>query len=488
MDEQAATLLATGQCIPVWLDSQHPASDSALLRYLAGTRRAIRLMPSMPRLDARSALHVRRVAVSAPRCLCFSLRIVNPMNSISKKYVITSVLFAGWFVSYLDRFLINMALPFIGKEFHMDEVGLGMMLSVFFMGYAIIQLPGGWLSDKIGSRKMMIFSLVMFTIFTALTGLAWSIVSLFVIRFFFGIFEGSFPTASFKAVSEHFPKSDRARVQSVLLATNPLSLAVAPIVAAPLIIWMGWRGMFIAMSVFGVIASILYMLKIKPLSASSENVSSEADKKSLKELLHDSNIWKISIINFGVNILIWGFLSWLPSYMLKVQKLDLLHAGILSSLPGFAGIAGMLIGGWLLDKWFENREKYLLIASVSIAAVCLFVMTSTTVLPIVVTCQIVMAFSVKLAFIALWSLPLKMIDSSNMGSASGIVNLGSQLAGVVSPAVMGYLIVAYSGSYNGAFGFLIGCAVVCVAVSMTLRGNKGITANRIQPVEAIEPR
>jgi sugar phosphate permease len=410
--------------------------------------------------------------------------------SISKKYVITSVLFVGWFVSYLDRFLINMALPFIGKEFHIDEVGLGMMLSVFFIGYAIVQLPGGWLSDKVGSRKMMIFSLVMFTIFTALTGLAWSIVSLFVIRFFFGIFEGSFPTASFKAVSEYFPKSDRARVQSVLLATNPLSLAIAPIVAAPLIMWMGWRGMFIVMSVFGIIASILYVLKIKPLSASEGNVScvDAADKKTLKELLRDSNIWKISVINFGVNILIWGFLSWLPSYMLKVQKLDLLHAGILSSLPGFAGIAGMLIGGWLLDKWFENRERYLLIASISIAAVCLVVMISTSDLPIVVTCQIIMAFCVKLAFIALWTLPLKMIDSSNMGSASGVINLGSQLAGVVSPAVMGYLIVAYRGSYDGAFGFLIGCAVVSVAVSMTLRSNKSIAANRMQPVEAIESR
>jgi nitrate/nitrite transporter NarK len=95
---------------------------------------------------------------------------------------------------------------------------------------------------------------------------------------------------------------------------------------------------------------------------------------------------------------------------------------------------------------------------------------------------------VKLAFIALWTLPLKMIDSSNMGSASGIINLGSQLAGVVSPAVMGYLIVAYGGSYDGAFGFLIGCAVVSVAVSMTLRRNKSITANRIGKREDLEDK
>ena len=395
------------------------------------------------------------------------------MNSTSSKYGITAILFLGWFISYFDRFLINMALPFIGSEYQLNEAAQGWVLSIFFIGYALIQLPGGWLSDKIGSRKMMVFSIMMFTIFTALTGLVWSLASLFVIRFLFGLFEGSFPTASFKAVSEYFPKKDRSRVQSVLLATNPLSLAIAPLVAAPLILWLGWRGMFIAMALMGVIVSVLYYFKITPPVQSAETAGEGSHKTPVKKLLSDKNIWKISVINFGVNILIWGFLSWLPSYMLKVQKLDLMHVGIYSSLPGFAGIAGMLIGGWLSDTWFEDLEKYLLIASVSIAAMCLFIMINTTQLPWVIACQIVMAFCVKLAFIALWSLPLKLVDSANMGSVSGIVNLGSQLAGVVSPLAMGYLIVAYGGSYRGAFGFLIGCAIICVVVSMTLRGNRG---------------
>lgn len=404
--------------------------------------------------------------------LANSMPAIKMMDPAFSRYGITAVLFLGWFVSYFDRFLINMALPFIGKEYHINEATQGWVLSVFFIGYALIQLPGGWLSDKIGSRKVMVFSIVMFTIFTALTGLVWSLASLFVIRFLFGLFEGSFPTASFKAVSEYFPKSDRSRVQSVLLATNPLSLAIAPLVAAPLILWLGWRGMFIGMALMGVIASALYYFKITPPAPSIEDADGSSHKTPLKELLSDKNIWKISVINFGVNILIWGFLSWLPSYMLKVQKLDLMHVGFYSSLPGFAGIAGMLIGGLLSDTWFENREKYLLIVSVSVAALCLFVMINTTQLPVVIGCQIVMAFCVKLAFIALWSLPLKLVDSSNMGSVSGIVNLGSQLAGVVSPLAMGYLIVAYDGSYRGAFGFLIGCAIVCVVVSMTLRGNR----------------
>jgi sugar phosphate permease len=397
------------------------------------------------------------------------------MNTSVAKLQFGSILFFCWFASYLERFLINMALPFIGTEFKIDESTLGLLLSVFFVGYALVQLPGGMIADKVGTRKTIIFSVLMFAIFTAASGLAWSLAALFVIRFFFGVFEGSFPTAAYKAVAEGYPKNERARVQSFMLATNPLSLVVAPLMAVPLIGKFGWRGMFIAASIVGLIALALYCFgtrKTHPLASNTTlpgNTGGEP-RKSFKMLIQDSNIWKISVINFGVNILIWGFLSWLPSYMLKVQKLDLVHAGIFSALPGVAGIIGMLSGGWLADKLFAEREKYLLVASVILSAASLLIMLNIPSLPVVVGCQLVLAFSMKVAFIALWSLPLKLIDAKDMGMASGIVNLGSQLAGVASPAIMGFLIVAGHGSYNGAFGFLAGSTLFCAVVAMTLPG------------------
>lgn len=380
-------------------------------------------------------------------------------------------LFVCWFASYLERFLINMALPFIGSEYHVDEARLGLLLSVFFVGYAVIQLPGGWLADKLGSRKMIIFSLAMFTVFTASNGLAWSLTALFVIRFLFGIFEGSFPTASFKAVSEHYPKADRGRVQAVLLATNPLSLVVAPLVAAPLIAVFGWRGMFMWASLVGVVALALYVFVGKVKTTRAHQPAGHTQGADIGAVLRNPNIWKIAFVNFGVNVLIWGFLSWLPSYMLKVLKLDLMHVGFISTLPGIAGIVGMLAGGWLADKVFEGREKYLLVVTIAIAALSLFTMLNVTALPVIIACQIVVAFCVKVAFSAIWALPLKLIDAKDMGAASGIVNLGSQLAGVASPAIMGYLIVLRHGSYDGAFGFLIGCSVLCAIVAMAVRGS-----------------
>lgn len=396
------------------------------------------------------------------------------MNVSNQKFQFASILFVCWFASYLERFLINMALPFIGAEFKLDESGLGLLLSVFFAGYALIQLPGGWIADKVGTRKTVLFSVAMFAIFSAATGLAWSLVAMFVIRFLFGVFEGCFPTAAYKAVAEGYAKNERARVQSFMLATNPLSLVVAPLVAVPLIAHTGWRGMFLGTSIVGVVALALYFFGTRkshpaPSGAPATGVAYDASR-GIRELIRDSNIWKISVINFGVNILIWGFLSWLPTYMIKVQKLDLVHAGFVSALPGIAGIVGMLAGGWLADKAFAGREKYLLLASVVASGISLFVMVNVPNLPVVIACQLVLAFCMKISFIALWALPLKLIEARDMGMASGIVNLGSQLAGVASPAIMGFLIVARHGSYDGAFTFLAACTVLCAIVTLMLPG------------------
>ena len=86
-------------------------------------------------------------------------------------------------------------------------------------------------------------------------------------------------------------------------------------------------------------------------------------------------------------------------------------------------------------------------------------------------CQALIAFSLKLGFIAVWSLPLKFDDTDASGSTAGVINTGDQLAGVVSPAAMGFLIAASGGQFTGAFLFLIACGMVCISIAMTLRGD-----------------
>lgn len=414
------------------------------------------------------------------------------MKALTDGQKFGTALFMCWFASYLERFLINMALPFIGAEYQLNEYQMGMLLSVFFFGYALVQIPGGYLADRFGSRKMILYSIVLFTLLSIGTGLAWSIASLFVVRFLFGLMEGCFPPAAYKAVAEQYKKTSRARVQSVMLATNPLSLFIAPLMAVPLITTFGWRGMFIVASLIGLAAFAAQLIWGGRRSA--EAIENDADPAAKPEgtnwsaLFRDSVIWKVTIINFGVNILIWGFLSWIPTYMLKVLKLDLQSVGFIASLPGIAGFIGILAGGWFADKTFDGKEKHLLVASIVTAVAALCLMLSTHHLGVIILAQIVVAFSVKIAFIGLWAFPLKRIDAHNMGAASGIVNLGSQAAGVASPAIMGYMIVLGQGSYSMAFGFLAICAALSAVVAMTLPSARKAPASALPGKQEAEAK
>lgn len=132
----------------------------------------------------------------------------------NRSNLILGVLFFGWMVSYIDRTAISLALINIGNDLSLTATELGFVLSAFFFGYAVMQIPGGWLTDKYGAIKLLIGAVIFWSVFTAFTGLAWSLTSLLLIRFLFGIGEGGYPAASTKAISIYFQKEQRTKAQA----------------------------------------------------------------------------------------------------------------------------------------------------------------------------------------------------------------------------------------------------------------------------------
>ncbi|WHY74518.1 MFS transporter [Fictibacillus enclensis] len=395
------------------------------------------------------------------------------------KFFILFILFAGWMVAYLDRMVMSVALTAIGDDLHLSAASLGIVLSSFFAGYALMQIPGGFLADKYGSKRVMIVSLIAWSLFTAFTGFAWSLASLLVIRFFFGVGESGFPAASSKAVAEYFPKAERAKAQSGMLSSNAFGAAVAPLVAAPMMLWLGWRHMFIVIALVGLVLVVVYGLVLKKPNQPENDKSQSLGKKiSIKDLLTTPTMWKLVIAWFGLDVVIWGFASWLPSYLLKVRHLDLLQAGFVASLPFFAGGIAMILGGWLVDKYFINREKYFAIIVEVLGALFLYLMFKTPSIELAITYQVLSAFFLYAGFAGIWSLPLKILPTAVMGSAAGMVNFGGQLAGFVSPLVMGYLITAFNGSYDAAFFFLIFSSLISIIACLTLGDAKNSLETR----------
>ena len=399
----------------------------------------------------------------------------DALNKGTGKYIVFALLYVGWCISYIDRAAISIALASIGKEFHLDASVLGVVLSTFFIGYAIMQIPGGWLADKFGSKKVIMTAILLWSIFTLFTGFAWSLTALIVIRLLFGLGEGAFPAASVKGVSEVFTKKERSKMAAGLMSSNYIGSALAPLLIAPIMIAFGWRSLFHIIGIIGIVFVLVYWLVIRPVKAeTAASEGKDAEQKALqkgqiKELLKMPIMWQLVIAWFGLSLVNKGLDSWMPTYLLNVRHLDLKSIGFLTPLPFIAAGISTAIGGWVMDRFFDGKEKYLLVISAAFTAFFLYFMYTAHTVAMVITFQSIVYFFKSFTLATVIALPVKMLSGKVVGTATGMINFGGQSAGFVSPVIIGLMISAFHGSYNAAFWFLIGAACLSVMASLTIK-------------------
>ncbi|WNC13930.1 MFS transporter [Brevibacillus brevis] len=407
---------------------------------------------------------------------------VPPAANGKHKYLVLGLLCLGWIINYFDKVAINVAVIPISQEFGLTETQVGLILSSFFLSYAIMQPIGGSLADKFGSRKVILFSVVCWSLFTILTGTAWSFLSLIAIRFLFGIGEGSYPSASSVAVAESFPQHERARAKSILTSATTIGSVLATLVAATLSNHFGWQAMFIVLGILGLFLALLYAKFLHPGGSQSGIAKGAKEKLPLKDLLKISMIWKLTAIYFGISMVNWGMMSWMPSYMVKVRHLDMVSMGALASIPAILSFVTVLATGWMLDKRLVGREKHLIAIGSFIGIIALYLLSKAPTVALVVTYQTIASIGLGAAVTTTLTMPLKYIDPSSVGAASGLIYLGGQLAGVIAPTAMGFMIQQFNGSYSAAFWLLIAATAIPFFVGMTLR--PGPTAGQ-QPPQAM---
>lgn len=390
----------------------------------------------------------------------------------SKSKMILAILYFGWIVSYIDRTVISLSLVQIGEDLSLDATKLGIILSAFFMGYALMQIPGGWLADRFGSRKVIVTAVLFWSVFTALSGLAWSLTSLLLIRFLFGIGEGGYPAASTKAISDYFPADKRTKAQSIMMSSNALGGALAPIICAPLLVWLGWRHVFWVIALLGIIFIIWFLLSTKQTGKyTNTEKAHKPNKGEYKQLLRNSYLWKVVLVFFFMNITGWGLSSWMPSYLMQELGINLQSIGLISAIPVLFMTMGMVVSGRIINKVGSNA-KYGVIAGVLIMGASLYLITlsSSIVQVLIYQCIAFTFMSFNMSFI--FTLPHRMIDQKVVGTSFGIINFGGQAAGIFSPTIMGALIASSGGSYQSAFMFLTISCFIAAAIACFLPSAK----------------
>lgn len=403
------------------------------------------------------------------------------------RYTVLMIMFATYLLCYMDRMVMASAIPFIADEFGLSPLEMGGVMSAFFFSYAILQIPGGVLADKFGSRPVLTFGIAWWSIFTAVTGWASSLSSMIAIRVIFGIGEGIFPPAAFKTIASWFPKKEVGRANGFMLTTNSLGPALAPLFVSALVVAWGWRSVFFSLFIPGIIIAALVWVYVKSSPSESKYMSQNelaeyqedtaedivaAKKLGLSELVKMPLVWWCFLTLFFYNIAFGGIASWLPTYLLKSRGFGITQMGIGASLPFFMGTIGYYISGHLSDKYFKNSRQIPVIIGAVIGAVftCLTVLAPSGVMAVVF--QMIGFFFITIGSGAIFTLPVAALPSAVVGSAMGVVNTAGQIAGFLSPLIVGYMLTVTNNNFHIVFYFFVVCLLISAVFAQRIKQKK----------------
>lgn len=360
---------------------------------------------------------------------------------------------------YVDRVCISSAKDSISGDLNLTDIQMGWVLSAFALGYALFQVPGGALGDKYGVRKVMTGIMVIWSIFTSLTGLAWSYVSMLFFRFIFGAGEaGAFPNIS-RAAFSWIPIKERGAFQGINFSGSRLGAAFAlPLVAYLIDIW-GWRNIFYFFGAIGILFAIAFytFFRNKPEDHSGlsniekayivKNRQHEIEKKggnlAIRKILSSNNVMLAMAQYVGSNFIFFFMLTWLFPYIKAKYELSLVATGFYAMLPLLAGAIGNWVSGFMVDaifktgRWKQSRQ---IPATIGFVLVVIGILSSLYMQSALgaVLCLSVAIFGADMTLSPSWSFCMD-IGEENSGKVSGMMNMAGNIGAFTTALAFPYL-------------------------------------------------
>ena len=420
------------------------------------------------------------------------------------RWIVVAVLFFITIINYADRATISLAGPAMAKELNFDAVTMGYIFSAFGWAYVIFQLPGGWLLDKFGSKKVYAFSIFFWSLFTLMVGAVGfftgllAIVILFSLRFLVGAAEApSFPANS-RIVAAWFPASERGTAAAIF---NSAQYA-ATVVFAPLMGWLiysfGWHWVFAVMGVLGMLFVLVWNKLIydpddHPMANAAEvdyieaggglvsmdravNAGTKQEGPNLayiKQLLSSRMLVGIYIAQYCINALTYFFITWFPVYLVQEKHMTILKAGFVAAVPAVCGFVGGVLGGIISD--FMLRRGFSLTAARKTPIVAGMLLSMAMVICNYVSAESAVIFFMALSFFGKgigalgWAVNADTAPKQIAGLSGGVLNVCGNLSSITTPIAIGYIIQS-TGSFNGALVYVVAHAFVAMVCYLFVVG------------------
>lgn len=403
------------------------------------------------------------------------------MNMFKRRYGFFVGSFLITLLLYVDRVCISSAKDSIGNDLSLSDPEMGWVLGAFALGYALFQVPGGAMGDKYGVRKVMTGIMVIWSLFTSLTGAAWNYSSMLIFRFVFGAGEaGAFPNIS-RAAFSWVPLKERGIFQGINFSGSRLGAAFAlPLVAYLIEAW-GWRSIFYFFGAIGVLFAVAFYLIFRNKPEEHSGISDEEKEYiiqnrqketitsskalPLNKILGSKNVLFAMGQYVGSNFIFFFTLTWLFPYIKQKYGLNLVDAGFYAMLPLLAGAVGNWTSGFMVDsifkkgKWRRSRSFPAILGFVFVIIGIISSLYMDTALGSVL-CLSLAIFGADMTLSPSWSFCMD-IGEEHSGKVSGMMNMAGNLGSFTTALAFPYL-QEWTGS-NDTFFYV---AAVLAAISI----------------------
>ncbi len=371
-------------------------------------------------------------------------------------------------LSYIQRVAISQAATPIAHDLHLDKQQLGAVLGAFGLSYALFEVPMGLLGDRLGARRVLVQVVLAWSAFTALTGAAWNLSSLWVIRFLFGAGEaGCFPNLT-RMLSRWLPRGERVWAQALLWASTRWGAAATPPLALIGIELLGWRLSFVAFALLGVIWCMVFMRNFRDSPESHPRVNAGElslleESSVLMTNAHSSSWLRVLIAPKPLMLMaqyfcwsyVWYFfVTWLPTYLREAHGQSAAATAGLAVLPLLCGGLGSLASGLLPAR--VSRRLVAITVFVLVALLLLLVPRAHDV-------GVVIAMMAAVSFLGDMTVPISWnacveVGKSHTATVSAAMNMFANFSGFLAPVAAGMILKSNGNDWTPVLHVMAGVA------------------------------
>ena len=345
----------------------------------------------------------------------------------------------GWIFMYADRTVLNPVMGELEKEFGLSGTQLGLMNSVFYFSYALLQVPAGILGDKIGKKKVLIPGFLLFGAFTAVTGWAKSWSTLLFARVVTGAGEGTYYGPQYGLSSEQIPKKYRSLGSAIINSGMAFGIALGLMASSWLVYDQGysWRTPFFVMSIPTLLTGLAIWLFVKEKKRQPVEADGVAKPKSkFTDLFKNRNLLLVYLMVFCSLFGFFVILTWLPYYLQSERGIAGSETGFITSLVAWISIPGALLFSSLSDRLGKRKPLILVLVPVAILSMLSIIWMPNMTGVIVALC--VYGLVGKLALDpVLVALVADSVDENNYSSAFGLFNFIGMSSSILAPVIAG---------------------------------------------------